>query len=192
MVYGRRVDGKELTLGVSGKLYRNGMVMFDRQTDSLWLHLTGKAIKGKMAGKSLPIITTAGMVRWKQWLNKHPKTRVLSVQGVEDLPDTYARYHASDETGIRPRRHRDARLSPKAMVMGVRIGKAQKAYPHSVMEKRRMIVDRVGDKEVLLYYEPDTGTTVGFEAIVEDQRLAFETKQPEPGSRTRPHRARGT
>ena len=49
-MYARDLDGKTLTLGVSGKLIRNSLVMFDRETDTLWSHLTGEALEGTPGG----------------------------------------------------------------------------------------------------------------------------------------------
>ena len=39
-----------LTFGVSGKLVMNVMVMFDRETDTLWSQLLGEAIEGVYPG----------------------------------------------------------------------------------------------------------------------------------------------
>ncbi|MBI3286672.1 MAG: DUF3179 domain-containing protein, partial [Chloroflexi bacterium] len=35
-MYARRIGGEEYTFGVSGKLIMNTLVMYDRQTGSLW------------------------------------------------------------------------------------------------------------------------------------------------------------
>jgi hypothetical protein len=52
-VYDRRIAGKELTFGVSGKLHANSLIMYDHQTDSLWSHLVGAAVTGSLKGKKL-------------------------------------------------------------------------------------------------------------------------------------------
>ena len=45
-MYARKVDNRTLTFGVSGLLVRNSLVMYDRETGSLWSHLSGKALDG--------------------------------------------------------------------------------------------------------------------------------------------------
>ena len=49
-MYSREIDGQEFTFGVSGKLIMNVLVMYDRQTESLWAQLLGEAVEGDTAG----------------------------------------------------------------------------------------------------------------------------------------------
>ncbi|HEX6233040.1 MAG TPA: DUF3179 domain-containing (seleno)protein, partial [Jiangellaceae bacterium] len=44
----RRVGDKVLDFGTSGRLYASNLVMYDRQTESLWPQLTGQAAVGVM------------------------------------------------------------------------------------------------------------------------------------------------
>ncbi len=55
-MYGRELDGKTYTFGHEGVLYRQSFVMYDKQTDSLWVHTTGEAIKGALKGKVLTFL----------------------------------------------------------------------------------------------------------------------------------------
>jgi len=60
-----------LTLGTSGKLYLSDLVMYDRQTESLWSQIEGRAVAGVLAGAELarvPVQTVA----WAQWRAAHP------------------------------------------------------------------------------------------------------------------------
>ena len=53
VVFDRRVDGKTLEFGTTGKLRYSDLVMYDRQTESWWQQFTGQAIIGEMLGKEL-------------------------------------------------------------------------------------------------------------------------------------------
>ncbi len=53
LVFDRRVDGKVLSFGVSGKLRHSDMIMYDRQTESWWQQFEGKAIIGALEGTVL-------------------------------------------------------------------------------------------------------------------------------------------
>ncbi len=56
IVYDRRLDGKVLDFGTTGKLRNSDMVMYDRQTESWWQQFIGEGIIGEMNGKRLKMI----------------------------------------------------------------------------------------------------------------------------------------
>ncbi len=73
----RRVGERVLSFGTSGSLYQSALVMYDRQTESLWSHFTGQAIAGVLTGTELdsyPVATVA----WGDWRDAHPGGLVLS------------------------------------------------------------------------------------------------------------------
>ncbi len=53
IVFDANVDGKKETFGVSGKLYESNLLMYDRDTESLWSQIKGEAVVGKKTGKKL-------------------------------------------------------------------------------------------------------------------------------------------
>jgi hypothetical protein len=131
-VYGRTLTDargtKQGTLhfGVSGLLWRNALIMYDRETNSYWSHLTGEAVQGKLKGNTLEMIAGVPRSTWGAWKKQHPKTKLLSVGGRTSRPtDAYADYHASDRTGLVPVERTDARLRPKDTVIGVRLSKTE-------------------------------------------------------------------
>ena len=65
VVYGRQVGGQVLTFGVSGMLFRDGLVMYDRETDTLWTHVDGRAVRGKLTGHVLEIVPSIHAT-WKE------------------------------------------------------------------------------------------------------------------------------
>ena len=66
-LFGREINGKTLTFS-----QRNGKLV-DKETNSEWNRITGKAISGSMKGKQLPPLT--GVVSFKRaWQNFHPKS----------------------------------------------------------------------------------------------------------------------
>lgn len=56
IAFDRRLDGKILDFGTTGKLRKSDMVMYDRQTESWWQQFLGEGIVGEMTGKTLKII----------------------------------------------------------------------------------------------------------------------------------------
>lgn len=139
IVFSRMLDGKEYTFGVSGKLWHNGLVMYDHQTDTLWSGIPGEALVGSLAGKQLDILAAQPKVRWQHWVQQYPDSQVLTYDGVQDLDaDQYAAYHLSDMTGVVPVGNRDHWLPPKALVMGVRLGDQTRAYPLRLFEQEKL------------------------------------------------------
>ena len=59
---------------------------------------------------------------------------------------------------MRPRAKGDDRLPDKSLVVGVRMGDEAKAYPHTVLAEQGMINDRLGERELLLWHDPDTAS----------------------------------
>ena len=118
-------DGQAL-FGVSGLLYNSDVLLYDRETESLWSQILGKAITGPMQGmqlQSIPVIHTS----WEAWRERHPETYVLSrdtgYRGIKysSGPQAYRGYERSRKIWF-PVEHRDSRFHPKAWVLGVQIG----------------------------------------------------------------------
>ncbi len=77
VVYNRKLSGGETTFGVSGSLIESNMVMYDRDTESLWQQSTGEAIAGDYFGEKLDLIQFQ-LLTIQQVLEKHPNALILS------------------------------------------------------------------------------------------------------------------
>ncbi len=77
LAYDRRLGDRILDFGTSGSLYNSSLVMYDRQTESLWTHFDGRAVVGALTGAqltTLPIST----ISWEDFRRAHPEGLVLS------------------------------------------------------------------------------------------------------------------
>ena len=75
------VDGRHVTIGTSGFLYRSNKLMFDDETKSLWNTFEGVPVVGPLVGSGLrlrhrSVVTTT----WGEWRRLHPETTVLSLE----------------------------------------------------------------------------------------------------------------
>lgn len=81
VVHGRKTgDDKVDEFGVSGYVYKNVFLIFDRATESLWYPLDDKgwtAISGPRKGEVIPFIAEPEPMPLGQWRKKHPDTKVL-------------------------------------------------------------------------------------------------------------------
>ena len=68
---------------VSGMLWNRSLVMLDLETKSLWSHILGKAMKGKMEGTELEVLPSV-MTDWGTWRRDHPGTTVLNLSRTKD------------------------------------------------------------------------------------------------------------
>ncbi len=56
IVFDRRLDGRVLEFGTTGKLRNSDLVMYDRTTESWWQQFLGEAIVGELTGKQLVML----------------------------------------------------------------------------------------------------------------------------------------
>ena len=126
------VDGEALTFGVSGLLHNSNLLLYDRETESLWNQLWARAISGPLSGtrlRRIPLTHT----RWEDWRREHPGTRVLSDETGYDRPyghDPYTGYAQSPDP-LFPASPSSDRYPAKEKVLGLRLGGRAKAYPFS-------------------------------------------------------------
>jgi hypothetical protein len=96
VAFDRRVDGEVLDFGTSGALYLSALVMYDRQTETLWTHFDGRAVLGTMVGTELTTLPVA-TVSWREFLEAHPTGEVLSLDTGHDRPYGRNRYVGYDQ-----------------------------------------------------------------------------------------------
>lgn len=133
IVFERSIDGDVQEFGVSGRLWQSNLLMYNRAGseagESLWSQVLGEAVLGVHTGKKLTIIRS-DVVRWSDWKEAHPATRVLSQNtgAARDYGrDPYGDYYTSESVSFGAS-FSDTRLHPKALVHGVEIAGRYKAY----------------------------------------------------------------
>jgi len=145
-----------LTFGVSGRLWRDTLIMYDRETRTLWSQLLGRAIHGEMEGATLETVPFE-RTTWAEWKRLHPETLALHKQpGLSG--SAYQGYFDSPyRLGISGRTLKDTRLPAKSVVFGLAAGGEAVAVPleagrRDVLEVRlnggRVVVVRDGERAV--------------------------------------------
>lgn len=174
VVYNRDIDSKEYTFGVSGKLLKNTLVMFDYETKSLWPIVYGESIDGTLKGRKLKNIIGFQKVPWGAWRKLHPDTLVLSYHGSKTIGyDVYRDYHKDEQTGIYPAKNKDARLGTKSNVIGIELNDKHKAYPFYLFNKTAIITDEFEGMNLLVYRNNDTGIIKVYDRQVGGEVIAF-------------------
>jgi hypothetical protein len=155
MAHVARVEDRMLQFGVSGLLYNSDVLLYDRQTASLWSQLLSTAVTGPMKGRrlvSLPVSHTT----WSDWRRRHPRTLVLSPDtghARDYSRDPYAGYAQSEELMF-PVRFASRRFHPKEQVIGVELNGRAKAYPFSELARAASpLVDRIGGRRLGILFD---------------------------------------
>ncbi|MCC5954437.1 MAG: DUF3179 domain-containing protein [Acidimicrobiia bacterium] len=186
----RRIDDRVVTFGTSGSLYQSALVMYDRQTESLWSHFTGQAIAGVLTGNELDTLPLA-TVGWAEWRDAHPGGLVLSRDTGHDRDygrNPYPGYDDVDNPPFLFDGEVDGRLVAKERVVGVGIGDQPIAIRHDTLLEEGVIDFELGGRPHVAWVLPgtasaleatsvsggrDVGATGVFDATVEGQTLTF-------------------
>ncbi|MXY43452.1 MAG: DUF3179 domain-containing protein, partial [Dehalococcoidia bacterium] len=78
-MYGRELEEQTVSFGVSGRLILNALVMYDRETESIWSQFLAKSVAGPLEGTELEIVPSL-MTNFATWMKLHPDTLVLDTQ----------------------------------------------------------------------------------------------------------------
>jgi Protein of unknown function (DUF3179) len=156
IAFDRRVAGRVVTFGTSGKLLYSNLVMYDRQTRSLWHQLAGQAVAGLLTGTRLtayPVQTVA----WQDWLKANPHAWVLSQQTGYDRSYGFNPYGGYDQPSSQPfdlAQPADPRLPPKTRIVALGGATQPTAITLDSLTRRHAVELRVAGQHVVIWALP--------------------------------------
>ena len=159
-----------LTFGVSGKLALNALIMFDRQTESLWSQFLGEAIEGPYKGTKMELVASQ-LTTWGGWKEEFPETLALDIRAPRI--DQYTDYYASPSAGVIGWANRDDRLHRKELVVGITGSTAQRAYGHSELAEVGALNDTFEGAPIVVAMDSVSGAAGVFRRDVEGRALTF-------------------
>lgn len=166
ITYDRRIETEKgealLDFGTSGKLYNSALVMYDRQTESLWSHFTGQAVVGVLTGTELDFFPTA-TVGWAAALEAHPDALVLDRD--TGVPRAYGQnpYTGYDDVTSSPflfDGEPDGRLQAKTRVIGVRDGGGSVAVQTETIALPGVVEVDLGDTPLTVWRFPGAASAL--------------------------------
>jgi hypothetical protein len=190
VAYDRRLGDRVLDFGTSGSLYRSALVMYDRQTESLWAHFLGQAVAGVLTGAELATFPVA-TVSWADFRRAHPEAWVLSRDTGHSRSYGTNPYPGYDDVGTSPflfQGRVDGRLAAKERVVGIRRDGEAAAVVLEELAGRRVLELTLAGRALTVWFTPgtasaldaasvaegrDVGATGVFEPVVDGQRLTF-------------------
>jgi len=160
MVFDANAAGKQLNFGVSGLLYQSDVLLYDRQTESLWSQIKQEAVTGKLTGARLKLLPST-QTTWGAWKKKHSDTFVLSTKTGYSRNydrDPYEGYTSSRSVMFSVGKL-NQRYHPKEQVIGVELDGLSKAYPFSELARvKSPFKDTIGKKTVWVSYDSKSRT----------------------------------
>jgi hypothetical protein len=157
IVFDRSIDGQVRSFGVSGLLYRSDLLLYDRETESLWSQIAASAVTGPANGKRLRVLRSS-LMPWGRWKEKHPDTSVLSLETGHRRDygrSPYGDYALSNRVlfSVKP----DPRYHPKMPTIGMRILQGgARAYPASeILKAGGRVEGEFEGRPVAIAYDPD-------------------------------------
>ncbi len=170
ILFETRVEGRDepFVFGSSGFLYRSNKLMYDRETNSLWNQFLGTPVVGPLTGSGIELkILPVAITTWKRWLDRHPDTKVLSLNTgyVRDYRPgrPYGEYFSSPDLMF-PALVNDKRLDPKDQVFALRADGEEKAWRLSDFEGGKVINADLGGRPVVLIGDAGSRTVRAFES----------------------------
>jgi hypothetical protein len=159
MVFDSRVDGEALTFGVSGLLYQSDVLLYDRETETLWSQIWSEGVAGPKKGTQLTALPVRHTT-WQAWQEAHPDTRVLSRDTGfrrDYLRDPYAGYEQSPTTLFPVSNQAPGPWHAKEWVLGVSFNGEHKAYPFEELEANAEAEfdDAIGGQSFTVLWDAD-------------------------------------
>jgi len=190
VAYDRRVGDRVMEFGTSGLLWNSALVMYDRQTETLWSHFTGEGIVGELTGTEIDKFPVA-TVPWGVWRDANPDGLVLSQE--TGFERSYGRnpYPGYDDVNSDPflfEGEVDGRYTAMTRIAGVEVGDEALGVPLVDLQEDRVITSEVGGTDLVFFWQPgtasaldaadvaggeDVGATGVFVPVADGQTLTF-------------------
>ncbi|MCH8183823.1 MAG: DUF3179 domain-containing protein [Proteobacteria bacterium] len=163
IVFDRRLDGRVLDFGTTGKLRFSDLVMYDRQTETWWQQFLGEAIVGELTGSVLKIIP-ARVESFANFKERAPNGLVLvpaRERGRAYGNNPYRGYDSSS----RPFLFRGAlptEVAPLSRVVVLSINGTREAWSLNLLREKRRV--EIGDG-IVIHWEPGQNSALDASVI---------------------------
>lgn len=169
------VEGRRLKFHLAG-INNQNFIMQDEESGSWWQQITGEAIFGSSRGQRLNAISHDEL-SFSVWKQEHPDGRVLRPDDSkpwkkfsEDWEDKTAKLPVLAALDV------DTRLSPRTQIIGIKISGVAKAYPVSVIQQQRVILDYIADTPLAIVMADDEKSVRAFERTIDGRELELFAK----------------
>lgn len=156
-----------LDFGTTGRIRFSNPVMYDRETESWWQQATGKGIVGTYAGDQLELLPVA-LLPWSEVERSFTDAEVLSRDTGYDWPygtNAYEGYDTSDGPFLYVGPELEPEYELFERLIAVRADGETQAYSYTRLREEKVVVARLGGREVVIFYQAGTASPVDAPAI---------------------------
>ena len=146
------INGQTTTFGVSGLLYKNNIIPYDRATDSNWSQLELQCVNGELTG-TIPETTVFPELTWGLWKKLFPDSRVVSTNTGFSRQYSiypYGDYKSNNDRFIYPIPPLTNNIPSKERVYTIYSGDKAKVYRFQNFENGKIIKDAFDGKDYIL------------------------------------------
>lgn len=175
------VSGGEF--GVSGLLYQNNLMMYDRTNqESLWPQMLRGARCGPRDGTPLEMSPVVEMT-WDGWRSLHPDTRVVSSgtgYGMNYRAYPYGDYdQLSNEDPLFPMGSLDPRRPAKERTLGIPDGTSGIGFPFGELDELGALAAvhaMAAGEEIVVFWDRTRQGAMAYRPVIDGQALTFEVR----------------
>lgn len=179
-----RAAHQNLAFGVSGLLFQNNLIMYDRtQADeSLWPQMLSGARCGPQDGTTLPAVPVIEMT-WGGWKDFHPQTQVVTTntgfnRTYDSLGNPYDVYQAEGNNQLLYplARSLDRRRPPKERGLGLPSGTGGIVFPYGILEQQgnfAAIHESTASEDFVLLWDARREAAMAYRPVIDGQPLTF-------------------
>lgn len=171
------MDGRVLHFFLAG-INNQNFLMRDRETGTWWQQISGKAIFGRLKGKTLEL-APFDELSFDLWKKESPGGQVLAA-----VPRDQKEYDSKWEEEVAklpvPVNFPGTELKPRDVVIGLQLDGDARAYPLETIRKQSPIQDRLGGNPILVVAGPDGKSVRAFVSRLEGADIElFRKSTPE-------------
>jgi hypothetical protein len=162
VAYDRRLGDRVLDFGTSGLLYNSALVMYDRQTETLWSHFTGEGIIGELTGTDLDVFPLA-TVSWQTFRDANPDGVVLSRETgfTRDYGrNPYPGYDDVDGVPFLFEGEVDGRYTALTRIVGIEDGDAAVGIPLADLQESEVVAGAIDGRPLVAFWAAGTSSAL--------------------------------
>jgi hypothetical protein len=175
MVYAGELEGKKLSMGVSGRLEHQAddrnLIMWDEETKSLWSQIRGVGLSGPNEGKQLEMLP-AVFVGLGTWQRMHPESKVLNLSTVRVENWFYTSKDLAKGSVRANRRTYD-------LSIGLREGDDVLAVPFAIIHDRGVVKVEVGGIPLAVVWHADESAALVYDLRQGEAKLELSLEDSE-------------
>ena len=146
-MYTRRIGDRTVTFDFAEGLIKDNLLFVDRETDSVWSQLHGRAIYGPLDSTPLNVVP-AIQATWAFWRERHPETRVMADEQ-QGRPYLYRNRRPGSPRPATPPTTHDTSL----LGLGLTLGGESMFFPFDEMTQAQTPISvEVGGTEVVVFF----------------------------------------